>query len=773
LLLAPNANNVDLTTWLPVDIQQKYKNKAFKERHIRIDQQFRAANGAGVVVNLKSHWHYTETYGDITIHLYFDYDLCVGVYIKAGDNPAIKGCDRLKEAALINAEDALQVVSTAIHEVAETKKQLRAHFEEKMQLLQIDKLKEVSQEVRNKLFRDCSNLNERLKFYNEDIVDTRFDMVSKIMQNISNITEHHKNEEEEEPEVPLIVPGATKATISSRVKVTKSKLHPKPAITIKNRAELLSEYKKIQASIPEKPNLNEIISINQQIQQLNQTLLEIFFITETDSEISKTCEMIQYALTRLRVPTLLSEFEKYARSGFATEAIRLFSYVSAEIPASFYADFILRIMKTRLTPEEQDNVNTLCNFFYRTSDDYRLYMSHLGDITTGDENEDGDYVGFSPFITLYLAGNLETFKILIEQCANKDPKGYVFGDKITSLVTILSLFSFESKAAGPYIQFLLDKGVKLEYGNMFAGGTLCTSPLVAESKELRRFNTDSKPSSAKKPLNTPNLFQDISALTLLPYFGSAIVAYVNSDYQCPEILKQMAERSSVIHVVRAFAYYCQMNTINRVLLEQERFGVKFVDNKDTMRNIIETSANESITDARNIRFAGIILRPADENNETITQNIKILHESVQQKILALKQDELTDVVIILQQSAQAYASKSLLQLCISCHKAILMLIATKLSPTIATHRLTLHTFSKLADLYDLAKQQIKIFNPSACETQIEENCDYATLLGYYSVFHNELMKDPTYLKAEKRFNEIQRMNNSQPSDPRPNPRNLS
>lgn len=760
LLLKPNINNVDLTTLLPPHILAEYKNLAFKERHIRIDQTFRAANSDGVVFDLKSHWHYTETYGEVTIHLYFDYDLCVGVFIKPKNKAAIEGTKELQDAAKKNAEDALNIISIAIQEVAATKKQLRSKFEKAMQQLQISNLKVIEPEKREELLKKCSDINQHLKFYNEDIVDKRFDMLSKIIQ------EHPADVSQDEEPQPLSVSHEQNMAQSTKIVKAmplKAKKKIKPRLRLpkptKSPEELVAEYNSIKTTADNIKvlDLDVLIEINAKIEKFKDTLIETFYNT-TDSKLSKTCELIEFGLKRLKIPTLLSKFQNYADLGQVENTKKLFEIIKAEIPASFYSEFILKIMKTRLNQEEQNNINELCSFFYGNSDDYRLFMSHLADIMVGTENEDGQYVGFSPFSTLFTADNFDTFKLLFEQCASSYPKGYMSGDKIASLTSILSLFSF-SPRTDPYLQFLLDKGIGIEEkNNQFAKGVLCESPLLQDSKHLSKFHKAQEISATtkQKANEAASRVEDhISGICLLPYFGAAIVAYVHADYQSPKILKQLAERSSFIHTIRAFASYCTFCTVYRVVLEQERFGIQFVDNKDIMRTITKTSSDASITPSRQVRYVGIILRVTDDAEETTIQNIKTLYEVVQQKLLTLTAEKINDIIVSLQQAAQIYERNTQLQLSIPCHKAILMLL-TRLQPSIATHRLTLHTFYKIANLYDLAKKQDNIFNVDACESQTEQNCANATLLGYYSIYHQNLMKDPVYAKVESAFNDFQR-----------------
>jgi hypothetical protein len=66
LLLSSNPNNKSLSS-----------TAAFTERHIRIDECFGTPNSNSVQIEFKSHWHYTETYGTLTVHVYFDYNTCI------------------------------------------------------------------------------------------------------------------------------------------------------------------------------------------------------------------------------------------------------------------------------------------------------------------------------------------------------------------------------------------------------------------------------------------------------------------------------------------------------------------------------------------------------------------------------------------------------------------------------------------------------------------------------------------------------------------------
>ena len=378
----PTSNRSAYILALPLGTQDNIfaqQGYALKERHIRIDQNFTKLT-QGLNRDLCTHWHYTERYSktgaeDLSVHVYFHYGLFLQANYKLADNASQLLSKAQEYAARRNAEPALNIILELLQAVASRKQALDAEYEslaiklsDTAHFLELERTN-----TRLSSIAACSKIFRDLQEYNEDHIDSRFEILMKRITAIiaqSNkpaaaaTVESVATEQEQPKDVERLAVSLESAKISAS-----SKAKREDEVYVEKLKAMHLELNKYLREFNAATDAHEILRLAAQQQNLSEQLLFLYF--EAKNELQQKRVGTYENLLR-NAPSVFGKFKQFATDGKFEPAIALFNHVQDYIPSNFYFEFLLLVTSPfQKVGSERGHVD-LCKYFYANAVNYRI-----------------------------------------------------------------------------------------------------------------------------------------------------------------------------------------------------------------------------------------------------------------------------------------------------------------------------------------------------------------------------------------------------------------
>lgn len=443
-----------------------FANSTCKEHHLTVDKYYSSQN------TLKgnqgfSYAHQTivlhdnQTHVDYTIHVYFTE---MGHYLNYQITPAL---EELKTNVLDNIMASVRrEAETLLINLLKLKAERRSGLIEEAALLEhqliqlsLDFSKLENRENYIHIAHQFLALINTLNLIEEQALDKRSELISKIISMLENHKEIPLPAQEEVPQLeeeqkaePLAALTALEEE-SARKKVSFTNLFEKVLLLEQQFNALFNSQDK---------STRNFIKLHQLVLEIKQELLEITLQTglSPKSERKRT-EIIKRLDTAIsKVPDPGKLILKAADEGDIESFRLLYPFAKITLNFKFYHQFLLNICNEESSVSNKQKVE-LGNFLFNASEDYRLAMTILGRCVYSSQE-----VNFhcSPLLRACLHNNLPVFCMLLNHGYPTHLPGAVHGKwNIPIIKACLHLSaSLDGNDRPEYIQALLDAGATLD-----------------------------------------------------------------------------------------------------------------------------------------------------------------------------------------------------------------------------------------------------------------------------------------------------------------------